>query len=280
MVWDAMKDTTNSNDTGNDEGSLLREDHGPIAILTLNRPEARNSLSEGLMSVFQAQLNDVAPSPDIRAVVIAANGPVFCAGHDIRQMEAHRSDQDGGRAYFEATFAKCATLMQSIVSCPKPVIAAAERTATAAGCQLVATCDLAIAGEDAKFCTPGVNIGLFCSTPAVAIARNVGRKHAMEMLLLGEMISAQDAREFGLVNRVVPGDEVLPKALEMANKIATKSMPVLAIGKQAFYEQFDPDLAASYQRASRAMVENMMLVDAHEGLSAFLEKQEPNWRDA
>jgi enoyl-CoA hydratase/carnithine racemase len=280
MVWDAMKDTTNSNDTGNDEGSLLREDHGPIAILTLNRPEARNSLSEGLMSVFQAQLNDVAPSPDIRAVVIAANGPVFCAGHDIRQMEAHRSDQDGGRAYFEATFAKCATLMQSIVSCPKPVIAAAERTATAAGCQLVATCDLAIAGEDAKFCTPGVNIGLFCSTPAVAIARNVGRKHTMEMLLLGEMISAQDAREFGLVNRVVPGDEVLPKALEMANKIATKSMPVLAIGKQTFYEQFDPDLAASYQRASRAMVENMMLEDAHEGLSAFLEKQEPNWRDA
>jgi enoyl-CoA hydratase/carnithine racemase len=280
MVWDAMKDTTNSNDTGNDEGSLLREDHGPIAVLTLNRPEARNSLSEGLMSVFQAQLNDVAPSPDIRAVVIAANGPVFCAGHDIRQMEAHRSDQDGGRAYFEATFAKCATLMQSIVSCPKPVIAAAERTATAAGCQLVATCDLAIAGEDAKFCTPGVNIGLFCSTPAVAIARNVGRKHTMEMLLLGEMISAQDAREFGLVNRVVPGDEVLPKALEMANKIATKSMPVLAIGKQTFYEQFDPDLAASYQRASRAMVENMMLEDAHEGLSAFLEKQEPNWRDA
>lgn len=280
MVWAAMKNTTNSNDAGNNEGSLLRKDHGPVAVLSLNRPKARNSLSEELISALQVQFNDIAPSPDIRVVVIAANGPVFCAGHDIRQMEAHRSDQDGGRAYFKETLSKCATLMQSIVSCSKPVIAAAEKTATAAGCQLVATCDLAIAGEDAKFCTPGVNIGLFCSTPAVAIARNIGRKRAMEMLLLGEMISAQDAREYGLVNHVVTGDKVLPKALEMANKIATKSLPVLALGKQAFYEQFDPDLAASYERASQAMVENMMLEDAQEGLSAFLEKREPNWRDA
>jgi enoyl-CoA hydratase/carnithine racemase len=195
-------------------------------------------------------------------------------------MESHRSDDDGGEAYFEATFMQCAKLMQSIIACPKPVIAAVEGTATAAGCQLVATCDLAVASEDAKFCTPGVHIGLFCSTPAVAIARNVGRKRAMEMLLLGEMVSAADAREFGLINRVVPKAKVLDEALDMATVIASKSLPATAMGKQAFYAQFDPDLTASYDLATRSMVENMMLEDAREGLGAFLEKRTPNWRDA
>ena len=264
----------------NNEGILLREDRGPVALLTLNRPDARNALSEELMSSIQSQIDDISPSPSIRAVVIAGNGPVFCSGHDIRQMESRRNDADGGKAYFEAAFAQCSMLMQSIIRCPKPVIAAVEGTATAAGCLLVATCDLAVAGEDAKFCTPGVHIGLFCSTPAVAIARNVGRKRAMEMLLLGEMISAGDAREFGLVNRVIPKAQVLEAALNMANHIASKSLPVMAMGKQAFYEQFDPDLVKSYDRATRAMVENMMLEDAREGLGAFLEKRSPNWRDA
>jgi enoyl-CoA hydratase/carnithine racemase len=271
---------TDSAGTVNNEGILLREDRGPIALLTLNRGDARNALSEELMSDLQSQLDDISPSPSIRAVVITGNGPVFCAGHDIRQLESHRGDTDGGKAYFEARFKQNSMLMQSIIGCPKPVIAAVEGTATAAGCQLVATCDLAVAGEDAKFCTPGVHIGLFCSSPAVAIARNVGRKRAMEMLLLGEMISAEDAREFGLVNRLVPEARVLEEALNMANLIASKSLPVMAMGKQAFYEQFDPDLAKSYDRATRAMVENMMLEDAREGLGAFLEKRAPNWRDA
>ena len=271
--------TINTTGTGNEEGVLLREDRGHVAILTLNRPDARNALSEDLMSALQSEIDVIKPSPSIRAIVIAANGQVFCAGHDIRQMESHRSDADGGRAYFEATFVQCAELMQSIIGCPKPVIAAVEGTATAAGCQLVATCDLAVASEDAKFCTPGVHIGLFCSTPAVAIARNVGRKRAMEMLLLGEMISASDAREFGLVNRVVAKTQVLDEALDMATVIASKSLPVVAMGKEAFYEQFDPDLAKSYDRATRAMAENIMLEDAHEGLGAFLEKRAPKWRN-
>ena len=275
-----MTITTNTAGTGKNEGILLCEDHGPVALLTLNRPDARNALSKELLAALQAQIDDISDSSSIRVVVIAGNGPVFCAGHDVRQMESHRSDADGGEAYFEGTFAQCSALMQSIIGCPKPVIAAVRGTATAAGCQLVATCDLAIASEDAKFCTPGVHIGLFCSTPAVAIARNTGRKRAMEMLLLGEMISADDAREFGLINQVIPNALVLEKALDMANVIASKSLPVLALGKQAFYEQFDPDLTASYDRATRAMVENMMLEDAHEGLGAFLEKRAPKWRDA
>jgi enoyl-CoA hydratase/carnithine racemase len=276
----AMTLNTDSAGTKNNEGILLREDHGSVALLTLNRPETRNALSEELMSDLQSQIDDISQFPPIRAVIIAANGPVFCAGHDIRQLECRRSDTDGGKAYFEARFTQSSMLMQSIIGCPKPVIAAVEGTATAAGCQLVATCDLAVAGEDVKFCTPGVHIGLFCSSPAVAIARNVGRKRAMEMLLLGEMISAKEAREFGLVNRVIPKAQVLEEALNMANLIASKSLPVMAMGKQAFHEQFDPGLAKSYDRSTRAMVENMMLEDAREGLGAFLEKRTPNWRDA
>jgi len=269
------KETSPSN-----EDVLLREDRGPIALLTLNLPDERNALSSELMVALQSQFDDITKSSSIKVVVIAANGPVFCAGHNIRQMERHRSDGDGGKAYFEATFEQCSALMQSIVSCPKPVIAAVEGTATAAGCQLVATCDLAVSSTEAKFCTPGVHIGLFCSTPAVAIARNVGRKRAMEMLLLGGMISADEARDYGLINKVAPKAQVMDVVMAMANEIASKSSPVVALGKSAFYEQFDPDLAASYDRASRAMTESMMLEDAREGLNAFLEKRAPKWRDA
>lgn len=275
----AMTPKKNNAVTGNDKAILLRENHGPVALLTLNRPEARNALSQELLAALQTQLDDISASSSIRVAVIAGNGPVFCAGHDIGQLEDHRSDPDGGEKYFGAAFAQCSAFMQSIIACPKPVIAAVGGAATAAGCQLVATCDLAVASEDAKFCTPGVHIGLFCSTPAVALVRNVGRKRAMEMLLLGEFISAEDARLFGLINRIVAKDKVLVEAMNMADDISSKSLPALAIGKKAFYEQFDPDLSKSYDRATRAMVENMMLEDAHEGLGAFLEKRAPKWRD-
>lgn len=267
-------------DTRRNESILLRQEHGSVAQLTLNRPEARNALNEELLSALLSQIEDISRSPSLRALIVAANGPVFCSGHDIRQLESHRGDADGGKAYFETVFQLCAAMMKAILSCPIPVIAAVEGPATAAGCQLVATCDLAIASNDAEFCTPGVHIGLFCSTPAVALARNVGRKRAMEMLLLGEMVSAEGAREFGLVNRIAPRTQVRGEAMDMANIIASKSRPVTALGKAAFYDQFDPDLAASYERATRVMVENMMMEDAREGLSAFLDKREPEWRDA
>lgn len=267
------------NGAGN-EGILLREDREAVALLTLNRPEARNSLSEAMLAELQAQFDEISSSREIKCVVIAANGPVFCAGHDIREMEGRRSDDDGGKAFFAGMFSACSSVMQAIVACAKPVVAAVEGTATAAGCQLVATCDLAVASEDAKFCTPGVHIGLFCSTPAVAVARNVGRKRAMEMLLLGDMVDAQEASQYGLVNRVVPKDRVRPTALELAERIASKSAAANAIGKKSFYGQLDAPLGEAYERACAAMVENMMLEDAHEGLGAFLEKREPRWRDA
>lgn len=262
------------------EGVLHREDHGPVALLTLNRPAARNALSEELMDALLSQLRDISASLSIKAVIIAANGPVFCAGHDIREMESHRSDHDGGKAFFSRMFEASSQLMKAIVDCPKPVIAAVEGTATAAGCQLVATCDLAVAGENTRYCTPGVHIGLFCSTPAVAIVRNVGRKRAMEMLLLGEMIEAREARAFGLVNRVVPAEKVLDTAMELAGTIASKSAAAITLGKKVFHAQLAQPLGEAYDTASRAMAENMMLEDAQEGLDAFLHKREPNWRDA
>lgn len=261
------------------EDILLREDRGAIAVLTLNRPEARNCLSEAMLTALLSQFEGISRSQNIKAVILAANGPVFCSGHDIRELEAHRDDADGGRKFFAKMFSASSELMIQIVGCPKPVIAAVEATATAAGCQLVATCDLAVASEEAKFCTPGVHIGLFCSTPGVAVARSIGRKRAMEMLLLGDMLSAQDASDYGLVNRVVPKDQVMAAAMELAERIASKSSAANAIGKKTFYEQIDEPLGVAYERASRAMVENMMLEDAHEGLGAFLEKREPVWRD-
>lgn len=262
------------------EGVLLREDRDAVAILTLNRPEARNSLSAELMAAFQAQIDEIAESNTIKVAVITANGPAFSAGHDIRELESHRNDPDGGRQYYWDSFTRSTKLMQSIVRCPKPVIAAVTGAATAAGCQLVATCDLAVAGTDAEFCTPGVHIGLFCSTPMVALARNVGRKRAMEMLLLGEMVGAEKAHEFGLVNTVVPNDRTLDEAMRMAGQIASKSAPTVAIGKQAFYRQVEEPLGTAYETASRTMLDNMMFADAEEGLDAFLNKRPPEWKDS
>ena len=246
-------------------------------VLTLARPEQRNSLSEAMLAALQAAIDGVAEDASVRSVVIAAKGKAFCAGHDLKELTAHRRDSDGGRAYFELLMRQCAKLMRSIVRCPKPVIAAVQGTAQAAGCQLVATCDLAVASEEATFCTPGVNIGLFCSTPMVAIARNVPRKRAMEMLLLGELLPARQAADYGLVNRVVPADRVLPEALALAQAIASKPAVTLAMGKEAFYRQIEMGLGDAYDYAAGVMVQNMMHAESEEGIGAFIEKRTPAW---
>ncbi|MBX9778576.1 MAG: enoyl-CoA hydratase [Xanthobacteraceae bacterium] len=258
---------------------LLRETIDTIAVLTLNRPEARNSLSEALLLALESELATIAADTAVGAVVITANGPVFSAGHDLKELTARRSDSDRGRSYFAHIMKLCSTVMLKIVHLPQPVIAAVQGTATAAGCQLVASCDLAIASEVAKFATPGVNIGLFCSTPMVALSRNVSPKHAMEMLLAGDAIAAEDAARIGLVNRVVAAGTERDAALALAHRIAAKSRHVVTIGKQAFYRQIDMDLAKAYDYAAEVMVENMMAGDAAEGISAFIEKRAARWED-
>ena len=256
----------------------LREERlDGVAILTLDRPAQRNSLSEGLIAALREAVGRLSVDQAVKAVVIAASGPAFSAGHDLKELTARRSDADGGRAYFAHVMDICAAMMQAIVASPKPFIAAVEGIATAAGCQLVATCDLATAGTAARFATPGVNIGLFCSTPMVALSRNVPRKRAMEMLLLGELLPAEEAAAYGLVNRVVPQGQALEAALDMARRIAAKSPATIAIGKAAFYTQIEAPLAAAYQQAARVMVENMMVADACEGIGAFMEKRQPKW---
>jgi enoyl-CoA hydratase/carnithine racemase len=258
---------------------LLREDEGGIAIVTLNRPEARNSLSEALLEALGDALSAIAQDRTVRVVVLAANGPAFSAGHDLKELNAHRSGEDRGRAYFKHIMQLCSRVMQQVVTLPQPVIAAVHATATAAGCQLVASCDLAIAGEAAKFATPGVNIGLFCSTPMVALSRNVSRKHAMQMLLTGDLLSAEDAARIGLVNKVVASGQERIAALGLAKKIAAKSTLTVKIGKEAFYRQAEMPLAEAYDYAAQVMVENMLARDAEEGISAFIEKREPKWQD-
>jgi len=258
---------------------LLRERDGDIAILVLNRPAARNSLSEALLKALAAAFTEIADDKTVRAVVLAANGPAFCAGHDLKELTARRADADGGRAYFKHIMTFSSAMMQQIVNLPQPVIAAVQGVASAAGCQLVASCDLAIASPAAKFATPGVDIGLFCSTPMVALSRNAARKHAMEMLLTGEMVSAEDAARIGLINRVVAIGEERRATLALAQKIAAKSSYVLKIGKQAFYRQAELGLADAYAYASEVMTENMMARDAEEGICAFIEKRDPTWED-
>jgi len=258
---------------------LLRERDGEIAVLVLNRPQPRNSLSEALLKALSAALSEIKDDSSVRAVVLAANGPAFCAGHDLKELTARRSDADGGKAYFRHIMTTCSTMMQQIVTLPQPVIAAVQGVASAAGCQLVASCDLAIASDAARFATPGVDIGLFCSTPMVALSRNVARKHAMEMLLTGDMVAAQRAAEIGLVNRVVPAGEERAEAVRLARQIASKSSYTLKVGKEAFYRQLELPLDRAYAYASEVMTENMMARDAEEGICAFIEKREPNWED-
>jgi enoyl-CoA hydratase/carnithine racemase len=258
---------------------LLQETIGAIAVLTLNRPAARNSLSEAMITSLHAALKEIADDASVRAVVIAAQGPAFCAGHDLKELTARRSDADGGRAYFAWIMNACSAMMQAIVGLPKPVVASVQGIATAAGCQLVASCDLAIASEAASFATPGVDIGLFCSTPMVALSRNVGRKQAMEMLLTGEPVPALRAREIGLVNRVVPAGTERAAAIALAEKVARKSAHTVKLGKAAFYRQAEMGLAEAYRFAAEVMTENMMARDAEEGICAFIEKREPRWQD-
>ena len=253
---------------------------GAVAFLTLNRPEARNSLSEALLIAMTAEFETIAADPAVRAVVIAAHGPAFSAGHDLKELNARRADADGGRAYFARIMKLCSDVMLQIVRLPQPVIAAVHGTATAAGCQLVASCDLAVASAAARFATPGVNIGLFCSTPMVALSRNVAPKHAMELLLTGDAITAEDALRVGLINRVVTAGTERDQALALARKLAAKSRHVVKIGKEAFYHQIDMDLASAYDYAATVMVDNMMAKDACEGISAFIEKRAAKWQDS
>jgi enoyl-CoA hydratase/carnithine racemase len=258
---------------------LLRETVGSIAVLTLNRPQARNSLSEGLIGELHAALRDIHDDAGVRAVVLAANGPAFSAGHDMKELTARRADPDHGRAYFARIMTACSAMMQAVVQLPKPVVAAVQGVATAAGCQLVASCDLAVASEAASFATPGVDIGLFCSTPMVALSRNVPRKQAMEMLLTGEPIAATTARDIGLINRVVAAGSERDAAIALAQKVALKSAYTVKLGKEAFYRQAEMSLADAYRYAAEVMTENMMARDAEEGIGAFIEKREPKWQD-
>nr|WP_294501660.1 enoyl-CoA hydratase [uncultured Rhodopila sp.] len=251
---------------------LLRYDSDHIATLTLNRPAARNALSMELMQALDAELAAIADDPDVKVVIIAGNGPAFCAGHDLREVRATPT-----RDAYQALFALCSRLMQRIVRLPKPVIAQVHGVATAAGCQLVASADLAVAAETARFATPGVDIGLFCSTPMVALSRAAGRKASMEMLLTGDMVPARRARDIGLVNRVAPDDGLRDATLALARQIAAKSPLTLAIGKEAFYRQAEMDLSGAYDYASEVMTRNMLARDAAEGIDAFLQKRQPQW---
>jgi enoyl-CoA hydratase/carnithine racemase len=232
-----------------------------------------------LIASLHAALSEIHDDKSVRAVVIAANGPAFSAGHDMKEMTARRADADRGRAYFAHIMNACSAMMQAIVRLPKPVVAAVQGIATAAGCQIVASCDLAVASQTARFATPGVNIGLFCSTPMVALSRNVPRKQAMEMLLTGEAISAARAREIGLINHVVAAGKQLEAAIALADKVALKSAYTIKLGKEAFYSQTEMSLAEAYRYAAQVMTENMMARDAEEGIGAFIEKREPKWQD-
>ena len=250
---------------------------GAVALVTLAHPASRNALSAATLAALRALVAELDARADVRAVVLDHDGPAFCAGHDLKEIVAARAAPDRGRAFFVTLMASCAALMTGLRRMRQPVIAAVEGVATAAGCQLVASCDLAVAGADARFATPGVNIGLFCSTPMVALSRDVAPKHAMEMLLLGEPIDARRAEAFGLVNRVAPAGQATEAALALARRIAEKSGAAVALGKRAFYEQAEMTLDEAYAYAGRVMVDNMLARDAIEGIGAFVDKRAPVW---
>ncbi len=251
---------------------VIRKDEHGICELTLNRPKAYNALSIECMHALTNEFEKISTDTSVHVVVLSGSGNGFCAGHDLKEMR-----NNANRDFYEKTFETCTAMMMSITRLPKPVIAKVHGIATAAGCQLVATCDLAVAAENARFATPGVNIGLFCSTPMVPLSRNVARKHAMECLLLGDMIPARRAYEMGLVNRVAPIEKLDQTTNDLAAKIASKSSMTLQIGKRAFYDQIDKDLNSAYEYCSKVMVENMLTRDAEEGISAFMEKRTPVW---
>jgi enoyl-CoA hydratase/carnithine racemase len=256
------------------EPILLREDDGGVTTLTLNRPRQYNALSEEMLADLQDQLDTIEQDERVRVVVLAGAGPAFCAGHDLKQMRTKPK-----QAYYDQLFAQCSRMMVTLTRMPQTVIARVHGLATAAGCQLVATCDMAVAAEEARFATSGINVGLFCSTPGVALSRNVLPKHAFEMLMTGDFIDAATAREIGLVNRVVPAEKLDEAVGELAQKIVAKSSVAAFTGKRMFYKQLGMDLEAAYSYAAEVMACNMMAEDAGEGIDAFMEKRKPIWRD-
>jgi enoyl-CoA hydratase/carnithine racemase len=259
--------------SGAQEPLVVKKQDGGIVYLTLNRPQARNALSQTMLETLHAEFDAIAADKSVLVVVLAGAGPAFCSGHDLKEMRATGYD----RAYAEKLFNTCGKLMQRIVSLPQPVIARVHGIATAAGAQLVATCDLAIAADTTRFATPGVNIGFFCSTPMVALSRNVSNKHAMQMLLTGDLIDAATAYRFGLVNDIVAEAELDAAVTALANKIAAKSRHTLAIGKEAYYRQAELPLDAAYAYAQGVMVDNLQALDAQEGINAFIDKRPPVW---
>ncbi len=255
-----------------DDALVLREDDGPVTTLTLNRPEKYNALSEAMLDALGGALTTVAADPGVRVVVLTGNGKAFCPGHDLKEMRSRHEE-----AYYLDLFAKCSDVMQAIVALPQPVIARVQGMATAAGCQLVATCDLAVAADDVRFAVSGISIGLFCSTPGVALARNVLRKHAMEMLLTGDFIDAATAERYGLINRAVPRDRLDETVGELASKIAARPTEAVRLGKKLFYSQVEKSLAEAYGETSGGMACNLMQAATLEGVDAFLGKRKPNW---
>jgi len=262
-----------------DDSSILHVEHTDEGVLrlTMDDQRSRNALSEIMMKSLIEELTKVSSNDAVRVVVIASNGPVFSAGHDLKEITKVRNQNDFGEEYFKKLFDTCSALMKLIVAYPKPVIAEVSGIATAAGCQLVASCDLATSSDSAQFATPGVNIGLFCSTPMVALSRNVSKKHAMEMLLTGDMINAKKAKEIGLINNYFQTEELTKETMVLANKIASKSTSTVSVGKGAFYTQSELDLYAAYDYTSQVMVKNILEEDAKEGIDAFLEKRSPKW---
>lgn len=250
-----------------------------VLRLTLCDASTRNSLSEAMLACLSEHFATASTDPTVKVIILAAEGPAFCSGHNLKELTAARVNDDGGKAYFSKIMQMCASMMQIIVNCPKPVIAEVDGIATAAGCQLVASCDLAVSSDKSQFSTPGVHIGLFCSTPMVALSRNVSNKHAMEMLLTGDMISPPRAVEMGLINQVVPAGSLQEATSAMACKIASKSSMTLATGKKAFYAQREMTLSDAYDYASQVMVENMLAQDAKEGIEAFINKRAPQWQN-
>ncbi len=259
------------------EPILIREDAASVARLTLNNPGALNALSDGMLAALRDEFERLAQDRSIRAVVLAGNGKAFCAGHDLKEMTAGRAADDGGKAYFADLFSRCSQVMMAIPKLPQPVIAEVHGIATAAGCQLVASCDMAVAADGTRFGVNGVNIGLFCSTPMVALSRNIARKQAFEMLTTGAFIDAGRARDLGLVNRVVAPEALTGEAMELAALVASKLGSAVKIGKETFYDQLDMPLEAAYDFAGQVMVENMMYRDTAEGIKAFIEKRAPEW---
>lgn len=269
---------TNHMSVGSDaEKLVVRTDEGAVACLTLSSPGSLNALSDAMLDVLAKQLSQIAQDPSVRVVILRGAGKAFCAGHDLKEMTAARAAPDGGAAYFADLFDRCGQLMQAIPRLPQPVIAQVHGIATAAGCQLVATCDMAVAAEGTRFGVNGVNIGLFCSTPMVALSRNVPRKQAFEMLTTGDFIVADRAQELGLVNRVVPHAALETETLALAKQVADKLARAVRIGKRAFYDQLDQDLSGAYALTRDAMVQNMLDSDTAEGIAAFIEKRAPTW---